>query len=537
MSFLNTRRAAAGDEGLTLIEMVVALFLVTLVLTSFVGVTIAGASSTRAAELRSRGTQVGNQEVELLKGAAWPTLGLYDSDTTLGGASVSATCTGSETVVSLGSVAPSPRVAPALQRIVTVSGRGYTVTDCVYWRDDPADGTAATGTETDSDGGKDVQHAVITVQWTLLGKVRTLVFDSVRTPTAVEVPPVPHATATLTLTAGSPSPSSQQLAADYSLSTAMTLTATTNIPASSVIATYNSFSGVPVPITLTSSDGGLTWSAVVPAGSSGGKFSPNPNTKFSFLASSGAGQANAASFANFSAPPTPFTVTGGATPSSVTLTSAGYLGSAVTLTATTTVVATSVSATYPLASGTGTVPLTTSNGLTWSATLAAGSSSGTFAATNNELFTFTGNAVSGSITGTAAITLTAYAAPNVIITSIYVEEYKSALLPYGRVCVKNSTSAPFAAQTLVVTATNVTVADTATVTWTSDNGSSVTYKVPAVLVSGVVTFKLVVPTSVKFTSTSSTFNVTVKRTSTDNVQATGSQAVPVLSTNGNGGFC
>lgn len=524
-------REAHNDAGLTLIEMVVALFLASLVLASFVGVAVAGAGASRAADARSRASQVGNAQVEQLKSTTWSTLGLYDNDTTSTGSTASNTCaSASEPIVSLDTTSPTPRLAPALERTTNLNGQQYVVTSCVTWRDDSADGTQSAGTETDTDQGKDIKHLRVMVAWTLSTTSRSLTLDSVRAPTAAEVPLVSHSTSTLSLTAVAPSPSSQSLAADYSLSAAMTMTVTANIAATSVTVDYTGRSGA-VTKTLTTGDGGTTWTVVIPSGSSGGSFNPGTTT-FSVHGTSTSGSAQATTTASFSAPPTPFTVSAAASPSSVTLSSSGNPSSAVILTATTSTVASSVSVTFPVSSGSQTRNLTSSNGTTWTVTLPADSTSGPYTATSNELFTFTAAASSGSISATATITLTAAAAPSVVINSITVPYF-----PSGRICVKQNTHNPFQTQAIVVTANNVTVSDTATATWTSVNSGSTTYASPPTTSAGVTTFRLTIPQTAAFTTASTTITVTVKRTSTDGVAASLSQAILIQNDNGNGSGC
>lgn len=527
--------AARDDAGVTLIEMVVSLFLVTLVLTGFTALAIAGAGSTLAADMGSRAAEVGNAQVEQLKSTTWTTLGLYDSDTTLAGASAATTCPGSGSVVSLGSTAPSPRAAPALQFTSIRDGHSYVVTSCITWYDDPADGIQAAGTETDSDLGNDVKRLKVTVQWTLLGKVHSQTFEALRSPTATEVPTVTHTTATLTLTAATPSPSSQSLAADYSLATPMTLTVTASFPATAVTVTYTGRAGS-LTKSLATSDGGTTWTLTMAAGAAGGTFNAGSNT-FTFNGTSASGSAQASARATFTAPPTPFTVTASAAPSSVTLSSTGYLSSDVTLRATTSIAATSVTVTFPVTGGTATKSLVSSDNLVWAGTLAANISPGPYNATSAEVFTFAASAPSGGTSATATITLQAAAAQNVVINSIAESAYKSTTLPYGRLCVKSAQSQPFADQTILITASNVAVTDTASIAWTADNGSSTLYFFGATQSSGVVTFQLTVPRSAVFTSTSTTVTATVKRTSTDQVSASSSQVIPVLRTNGNADRC
>lgn len=529
-------QAVVDEAGITLVEMLVALFLVSLVLTSFVGVAIAGASASRAADLRSRAAEVGNAQVEQLKSAVWATLGLYDNDKTSANASAATTCAGSEPVVSLGSTAPSPRIAPALQFTSTVNGP-YVVTSCITWYDDPSDGTQAAGTEIDTDLGKDVKRLKVTVEWTLLGKVRTQTFEALRSPTAEEVPPVTHTTATLALTAAAPAPSSQNLAADYSLGSAMTLTVTASIPAAAVTVTYTGRTGS-VTKDLATTDGGTTWAVTIAAGSAGGTFNPGTNT-FTFNGTSSSGSAQASTSTTLTAPPTPFIVTATASPSSVALTSSGYLSTVVTLQATTSTAATSVTASFPVTGGgTATKALTSADGTTWSATLAANASPGPYTATSNEVFSFAASAASGSTSATATITLQAAAAQSVVINSVAESAYQTSTRPYGRICVKSSQSNPFNAQTILVQASNVATGDTASIAWTADNGSSTAYSaVASVDSSGMVTFRLQVPTTAKFTDSQTTMTATVKRTSTDQVSASSSQAIPVLATNGNGSNC
>ncbi|MCU1587491.1 MAG: hypothetical protein JWN31_984 [Frankiales bacterium] len=490
-AMLARRDEVATEDGLSLIEMIVALLLVSMILISFVGVSIAGVTSSRAAEARSRANEVGNQEVETFKSIPWLSLGLYDNDTTAAGASPSSTC-GSESVVSLGASAPTPRVAPAFYRVTNINGRNYTITNCITWRDDPADGTVAAGNEADTDNGQDVKHLVTTVSWTLLGKTRTITFDSLRSPTAAEVPPVSHSTATLVLTATAPSPASQQLAADSTLTSPLTLGATTSLTATGVTVTYTGQSG-PVTQNLSSSDGGSTWTITIPAGLSGGKFNAG-TLALTYKATSGSGNAQATSSVSLTAPPTPFTVTASANPTSVFLDSNGYLTASLTINVTTSQPATAVSMSFPQTSSTGSRTLVNvSGGTTWQVVLASGAGSGQFTATSAELFTISATNASGTVTGTTTATL----APPTQAAIAYVS---SAVSPYTQFCTdKNGGDQTFVDQTVSITVDNMVPSDSMTLSWTTRATSTST------LISGSAT----VASTTAVSSTRTTYSFTV----------------------------
>ena len=62
------RRRAGDEEGFTLVELVVSLMLITLVLSSFLMVTLQAVAGGRIADARTKANQILTERLELLRG-------------------------------------------------------------------------------------------------------------------------------------------------------------------------------------------------------------------------------------------------------------------------------------------------------------------------------------------------------------------------------------------------------------------------------------------------------------------------------------
>ena len=256
---------AADDElGFTLIEMMVAILLLAIIFAAMVSVIITSLTSMQREEQRVRATQLAQEELEYLRAIDWDCAAIDSTDP-----DYSATYNGNTTVVldpaecsdtsprTLIAQDPSPTARP-------VDGIDYTVTRNIYWIDDPADGTAAVGTDSDP---QDYKEFRADIAWTFRGEAYTYANTSTRVPTIEEVPlDPPPASTTFEITSLEVDPVSVGTTAGATTST-ITVIAETSQPASSVTLTVPSSSYGSAALSDISSGAGVRWQKTIPAGS------------------------------------------------------------------------------------------------------------------------------------------------------------------------------------------------------------------------------------------------------------------------------
>jgi len=256
----------AGDDelGFTLIEMMVAILLLAIIFAAMVSVIITSLTSMQREEQRVRATQLAQEELEYLRAIGWDCAAIDSTDP-----DYSATYNGNTTVVldpaecsdtsprTLIAQDPSPTARP-------VDGIDYTVTRYVYWIDDPADGTAAVGTDSDP---QDYKEFRADIAWTFRGEAYTYGNTSTRVPTIEEVPlDPPPASTTFEITSLEVDPVSVGTTAGATTST-ITVIAETSQAASSVTLTVPSSSYGSAALSDISSGAGVRWQKTIPAGS------------------------------------------------------------------------------------------------------------------------------------------------------------------------------------------------------------------------------------------------------------------------------
>ena len=238
-----------GDDGFTLIELMVALTLIALLASAYLLVSLTAMKTARANEGRTAATQIAQDYLEQVVAQPWSAIGLYASDSDF-----QSTANGQTTVTLTTSPRPSSVPVPLDKK--TVGGIEYKIRTDITLQDDSSDGTGAA----DSDGNtKDLKHVVVAVSYLQNGLNKTVTVDGLRSATATEVPPSTGA-GSLVVTVSAPA--TQTLTSAGYPSSAITVTATTSKSASSATLTYNTRSGQQ-SATMTSA-AGTSWTATVP---------------------------------------------------------------------------------------------------------------------------------------------------------------------------------------------------------------------------------------------------------------------------------
>jgi len=253
-------RLAANEQGFTLVEMMVAILLLAIIFSAMVSVIITSLTSMQREEQRVRATQLAQEELERIRAIEWDCAAIDSSDP-----DYSSTYGGNTTVVldpvECGDTSIAPDPSPTVR---AVDGIDYTVTRNVYWIDDPADGTADAGTDSDP---QDYKEFRVDIAWTFRGEAYAYANTSTRVPTIEEVPvDPPPASTTFEITSLEVDPVSVGTTAGATTST-ITVIAETSQAASSVTLTVPSSSYGSAALSDISSGAGVRWQKTIPAGS------------------------------------------------------------------------------------------------------------------------------------------------------------------------------------------------------------------------------------------------------------------------------
>jgi hypothetical protein len=536
------RRRASDEEGFTLVELVVSLMLITLVLSSFLMVTLQAVAGGRIADGRTKANQILTERLELLQATKWSLTGLFAGDCGYWGA----TDGGEPTVTLTGSRAgsePYPLLggscaATTGQAGISRGGNTYTVQQHITWRDDPADGTG--GSDTDYDGTHDQKHFTVTVSWTQAGKLRSVSADAYRSPTTSEVTPKAPKAVGFVLDASATG--DQILDSTNALSTAITLTVVTSQAASSVTTTYQTRTGTTVPQALTPDASYTTWTKTLPVGAC--CFNAGAEI-FNFSGTAGSAVANATAQVSLRSSTAGFTVTGSAQPSSIPLTQTNQLSTAINLSATTSTAVATVYVTYIQNGAAVDLNLSpNSSRTTWTGSIPANSA--TFVDGPLSV-TFTASTSTGDATYGRSVTLTPYVAPVTINSIALLKADNSDASSVGICIADNGNSGHFSQYTtrkLVATFQNLITTgaskDTVALTWTNlHSGGSVVPATPVVSgpdSSGVTTITWTYtvnndygfgPSNKNAASPATTPTVTVTRTDGSSATYSNPSAYPV----------
>lgn len=156
---------AADEQGMTLVEVMIALLIVGIVLTALAGSLATSLRAVRGQESTTQATGAINDILEEAQRVDYDAAVLCDStaQTTFGGT----TFEGEDLVLSGAACGASDEVLP--ERTVTRDDRTYEVTTAITWADDAGDGLDAA----DADSTQDIKRVVVDVTWTSDGRVRT----------------------------------------------------------------------------------------------------------------------------------------------------------------------------------------------------------------------------------------------------------------------------------------------------------------------------------------------------------------------------
>ena len=161
-------------------ETLVALVIVGIVASAFLGLLVTTMGASRANEARVAANQIAQDYLEKVIENPWSSIGLYSTDS-----GYQATTASGESTVTL-TTSPRPTNVPSPLVSTTVKGVSYSIRTDVGWYDDPSDGTGAA----DANGNtNDIKHVVVTVSWTRNGTPFSVSVNDYRAPTATEVPP------------------------------------------------------------------------------------------------------------------------------------------------------------------------------------------------------------------------------------------------------------------------------------------------------------------------------------------------------------
>jgi len=164
----------ADEDGLTLVEMLVAIVVIGFVLMAMASVAFASLRSVQGTERITNATQLGNELLESYVALPYDDLGLYASaaTTAFGGS----TFDGAALVLFPNAITPDDRI-PVPTQSITRSGVVYEVTTAVVWIDDP--GTAS---------AQDYKRILVTLTWQTAGETQTARVEALRAPGPTEQP-------------------------------------------------------------------------------------------------------------------------------------------------------------------------------------------------------------------------------------------------------------------------------------------------------------------------------------------------------------
>jgi prepilin-type N-terminal cleavage/methylation domain-containing protein len=163
-----------NEDGLTLVEMMVALMVIGVVLTAMASVLMTAMVSMQRSERVVHSTQLGNEVLEDYLALPYDVLGLYTTEATghFGGS----TFEGEQLVLFPDADSPDARV-PEPTRTITRSNVDIEVETAITWIDDP---------ETDSD--QDYKRITVLMTWQHRGTTHTARTEATRAPAPDEQP-------------------------------------------------------------------------------------------------------------------------------------------------------------------------------------------------------------------------------------------------------------------------------------------------------------------------------------------------------------
>lgn len=152
MLAVRTRRRTADEAGFTLVEMMLAIFVVGIVLSGLAATLLTSLRAATSNERETRATSYAQQEIEILQSVNWDFAGLYTQDVDAANAGWSDRLSGpgfydgAELITIPGPASVAARVQSVPQPRSTIDDRGviYTIDRYVTWIDRDGDGAPET---------------------------------------------------------------------------------------------------------------------------------------------------------------------------------------------------------------------------------------------------------------------------------------------------------------------------------------------------------------------------------------------------------
>ncbi len=272
---LRNRLRAKEDQGMSMVEVSVALVILGIVLSALASFLLTAIKAQTGGEARTRATQLAQEAVEQVRALPWERAGFYPASM----ATATSNCPASgaqanQPLVQLAALTPADARVPtgALQTRV-IDTVQFSVLTCVHWEDDPTDLLGAA----DLDGTQDVKKVVVTVAWVDKGKPKSSSVTGRRAPTASEVAPkTGSGNNTFRITAAAASPSSGSLNNSGKTTSAVQFLATTSGTVSLAQLTWTDNAGIPYMLNMSVGASSNQYVATLPTGS--GPFNPTGTT-------------------------------------------------------------------------------------------------------------------------------------------------------------------------------------------------------------------------------------------------------------------
>lgn len=231
----------AGEDGLTLVEMLVAIVVIGFILMAMAGVAFASLRSVQTTERVTNATQLGSELLETYVALPYDELGLYATaaTTAFGGT----TFDGAPLVLFPDPISPDPRI-PLPTQTITRGGVDYEVTTAVVWVDDTAP---------EAPSAQDYKRIVVQAEWPGPSGVQRSQVEALRAPGPTDQP------LSVTVT-----PDLVELDDDGEQRTPVTITVDAKEPQTTVTVQWIERDGtVAGPTTMSDEGGRLQWSLVI----------------------------------------------------------------------------------------------------------------------------------------------------------------------------------------------------------------------------------------------------------------------------------
>lgn len=272
---MNRRSRFRDEEGISIVEMLVAIVLLGLIMGGMARSLVVTMMSAQGQERQVRATSLARELMEEARGVSWEQLGLCQDDIDAEFSSGTYTFPDGDKVVvplSMSSSICSPIEDAPLRpvRVITRDDVDYEVRVVVGWHDDPIDGVAPSDTEPD-----DLKHLLVAVSWGHQGQdlstqmesfVGEDAFTPVLTPTVLQEDASgnPASVTYLNRYDGVDEAPNEN---DGLTQTDVLLTVTTSTPQSAVTARWLKADGTYIsPVAMLKVDA-LTWEHLIPNGS------------------------------------------------------------------------------------------------------------------------------------------------------------------------------------------------------------------------------------------------------------------------------